>query len=345
MNPEWKTFLATQGAGVEAEEPVRFSSAPPFPPCSLHELSHLGLISVTGEDRVQFLQGQLTNDIRRLSPTHSQLAAYCTPKGRMLSILRLIDTGEEPLLLQLPRESLPGVLRRLGMFVIRSKVKLHDASDDWVRIGLAGDCAQERLADVFAELPTEPNGVSRQGDVLLLRHPGPTPRYEILGPVGEILPLWRRLTAQAVPSSAAHWAWFDIRAGIPNLLTQNVEAFVPQMTNLQLVDGVNFTKGCYAGQEVVARMQYLGKLKRRMYLAHVDGERAPQAGDELFSPLSDSGQGAGRVVDAQTSPEGGYDLLVVAEIAKVEADQLFLSEGGAKLSWLSLPYELPASTN
>lgn len=344
MNPEWKTFLTTQGAGVEAEEPVKFAAAAPFPPCSLHELSHLGLISVVGEDRVPFLQGQLTNDIRQLSPTHSQLAAYCTPKGRMLTILRLIDTGEQ-LLLQLPRELLPSVLRRLGMFVIRSRVGLRDASDDWVRMGLAGDCARERLAASFAELPTEPNEVSRQGDVLLLRHPGPTPRYEILGPVGELLPLWRCFVAQARPSSAAHWAWFDIRAGIPNLLTQNVEAFVPQMTNLQLVDGVSFTKGCYAGQEVVARMQYLGKLKRRMYLAHVDGEKAPQAGDELFSPLSDSGQGTGRVVEAQAAPGGGYDLLVVAEIAGVEADQLFLSEGGAKLSWLSLPYELSASSN
>lgn len=344
MNPEWKTFLTTQGAGVEAEEPVKFAAAAPFPPCSLHELSHLGLISVVGEDRVPFLQGQLTNDIRQLSPTHSQLAAYCTPKGRMLTILRLIDTGEQ-LLLQLPRELLPSVLRRLGMFVIRSRVGLRDASDDWVRMGLAGDCARERLAASFAELPTEPNGVSRQGDVLLLRHPGPTPRYEILGPVGDLLSLWRRFAAQAVPSNAAHWAWFDIRAGIPNLLAQNVEAFVPQMTNLQLVDGVSFTKGCYAGQEVVARMQYLGKLKRRMYLAHVDGEKAPQAGDELFSPLSDSGQGAGRVVEAQAAPGGGYDLLVVAEIAGVDADQLFLSEVGAKLSWLSLPYELSASSN
>jgi folate-binding protein YgfZ len=121
------------------------------------------------------------------------------------------------------------------------------------------------------------------------------------------------------------------------------EAFVPQMANMQLVDGVSFTKGCYTGQEVVARMQYLGKLKRRMYRARVVTDQAPQPGQELFSPGSASGQGAGRVVDARPTPAGGFELLVVAEIASAEGASLRLGdEQGPALQLLDMPYGLPA---
>ena len=134
------------------------------------------------------------------------------------------------------------------------------------------------------------------------------------------------------------WALADIRAGIPSVLEETVEAFVPQMANLQLVGGVSFTKGCYTGQEVVARMQYLGKLKRRMYLAHVVSANAPKPGDELFARGSTSGQGAGKVVDAQPAGDG-YDLLAVIEINSLEQQSVHLGEAGPALELLDLPYE------
>ncbi len=141
--------------------------------------------------------------------------------------------------------------------------------------------------------------------------------------------------------NADYWALLDVRAGIPTVYPETVEAFVPQMTNMQLVDGVSFTKGCYTGQEIVARMQYLGKLKRRMYLAHVDTAEPPKAGDPLFSPQNASGQGAGRVVDARPAPEGGYDLLAVAEIESAENGELHLvGDRGPLLQLQELPYSL-----
>jgi hypothetical protein len=137
------------------------------------------------------------------------------------------------------------------------------------------------------------------------------------------------------------WALLDIRAGQPTVYGSTSEAFIPQMTNMQLIDGVSFTKGCYTGQEVVARMQYLGKLKRRMYLAEVQSEAAPKIGDELLSDASASGQGAGKVVDARLDANGRYELLVVAEIAAVEQGKLTLGENGPALRFLDLPYSLP----
>jgi folate-binding protein YgfZ len=136
----------------------------------------------------------------------------------------------------------------------------------------------------------------------------------------------------------------DIRAGIPNVFEDTVEAFVPQMANLQLVGGVSFTKGCYTGQEVVARMQYLGKLKRRMYHARVDAGQPPTPGTEVFSPSSDSGQGAGRIVDAAASPDGGYEVLAVLQISSADANDLQLGDiDGPALQLMELPYAFEQS--
>jgi folate-binding protein YgfZ len=151
--------------------------------------------------------------------------------------------------------------------------------------------------------------------------------------------LWEEARQTATPTSRQAWALLDIRAGIPTVYPETVEAFVPQMANLQLVEGVSFTKGCYTGQEVVARMQYLGKLKRRMYRVRVDTGQPVEPGMELFSASSDSGQGAGRVVDAAASPDGGYEALVVTPISCAEADDLQLGDsGGPALHLLDMPY-------
>jgi hypothetical protein len=139
---------------------------------------------------------------------------------------------------------------------------------------------------------------------------------------------------------ATVWSLLGIRAGVPQVYGATTEAFVPQMINLHSIEGVSFRKGCYTGQEVVARMQYLGKLKRRMFLAHVDGSVAPKAGDELFSRETESGQGTGKVVDAQPAPQGGYDLLAVIHIAAVEAGSAIQlqDQNGPLLQFQPLPY-------
>ncbi|MCU7905885.1 MAG: folate-binding protein YgfZ [Candidatus Thiodiazotropha sp. (ex Epidulcina cf. delphinae)] len=327
MNIEWSAFLASRA------EPARGASENG---CALNDLSHYGLIRVEGEDAEPFLQGQMTNDMRQVTATHSNLAAWCNAKGRMLAGFRCFRRGEA-FYLQTPLENLSLVLRRLKLYVLRSKVDITDAGDDLVRIGCTGVCAEALLQPFFDERPQQVNGVRQQDRMTLIRLPGADPRFEVIGPTEQLLEIWRTAEGRALRMDEDFWALQEIRAGIPTLFQSTSETFVPQMTNMQLIDGVSFTKGCYTGQEVVARMQYLGKLKRRMYLAHVDTTTLPSPGDELFARGSASGQGAGKIVDARANG-GGYDLLAVIEIAGAEEDEVCLGENGPRLKILNLPY-------
>jgi folate-binding protein YgfZ len=289
---------------------------------------------------VQFLQGQFTNDVREVTAQHSQLSSFCSPKGRMLANFRIFQR-DGTLYLQLPRENLAVVLKRLGMFILRAKVTLEDASDELVGIGLAGACAPGLLEPRFPEIPAKAGDVLHADELTLIRLPDPTPRFQLVGPDEAMRELWQYLSGTATPADQDHWALLELRAGIPSVHPQTVDAFVPQMVNMHLIDGVSFRKGCYTGQEIVARMQYLGKLKRRMYLAHVDTDQAPAPGDELSSPATASGQGAGKVVDARHAPEGGYDLLAVIEIESAERGELHLGDSaGPILELRELPYRL-----
>ncbi|MCW8891242.1 MAG: folate-binding protein YgfZ [Sedimenticola sp.] len=338
MNNQWKSFLESQSARITADGDVSFTHARPFPDCALFDLSHLGLIRVSGEDAQTFLQGQFTNDTRDVTENRSQLSAYCSPKGRMLANFRLfMNRGDY--LLQMPLSTHGNVLKRLPMFVLMSKAKVTDATDELCTIGLAGECAVALLGKHFSTLPEQPGATIQQADTTLIRLPGAETRFQLTGTPETIIPLWQTLAENASPGTPDYWSLLDIRAGIPNIYEETSDAFVPQMTNMQLVDGVSFTKGCYTGQEVVARMKYLGKLKRRMYLASVETDTQPSPGDELFAPGSASGQGAGRIVDVRPSPSGGYELLAVAEIKSFEEGNLHLiNDQGPLLHPSSLPY-------
>jgi len=342
MNPQWQAFLAEQGAESAADGSLRSPNATEVPldgvtECTLFDLSHLGLIAVRGEDAESFLQGQLTNDIRELSPTHTQLSSHCSPKGRMLASFRVLRMGDT-IYLQLPRERLPEALKRLRLYVLRAKVTLDDASDGLTRIGIAGGCATDRLATQGLAVPEGDADLAMNGEVGILRLPSPTPRFELIGPVDALVTLWKALAPAATPGTADLWALHDIRGGIPTVYQETVDAFVPQMVNLQLIDGVSFTKGCYTGQEVVARMQYLGKLKRRMYWADVETDTPPRPGDELHVPTSTSEQASGRVVDARPAGAGRYELLAVVEIGAAEGGEVHLGEHGPVLRLQPPPY-------
>jgi folate-binding protein YgfZ len=311
---------------------------PVFPGCSITDLSHLGLIRARGPDVRTFLQGQLTNDIKQVTPAVAQLSSYCSPKGRMLASFWIFQRGED-LYLQLPADRLAAILKRLRMFVLRSQVTLEEAGDELVRFGLAGDCA----ADMLPSVPTEEKSCLTVDGLTVIRLPGDRPRFEVLGPPPALAGLWAEAAGRAEQTGPDFWRLMDIRAGIPNVYEDTVEAFVPQMANLQIVGGVSFTKGCYTGQEVVARMQYLGKLKRRMYRGHIDCPELPLPGTEIYSAASDSGQGAGRVVDAAPAPGGGFEALVVLQISVAEAGGIHLNDReGPILELLDLPYEFPA---
>jgi folate-binding protein YgfZ len=237
----------------------------------------------------------------------------------------------------LSRDIAPSVQKHISKFVMRAKVKASDASDTIVTAGAAGPKAEQALGEVFHDFPRQPNAVSRQpgtGTVVKLKDG----RFLLALMPSSAVALRKRLANSLVPVGSSAWRWLDIRNGVPRVSAATQEQLVPQMANFELLGGVNFDKGCYTGQEVVARMQHLGKLKRRMFLANV---AAPaEAGDPLYSEdLGD--QASGMVVNAEASPEGGYDLLAAVQIASREGSTVHLkSLGGPVLHFLPLPYAL-----
>lgn len=347
MLSEWQAFLQQSGANLAAGRVEHFGA--PEAECAaamqgdvLVDLSHFGLVQVEGPDSLTFMQGQFTNDVRAVDDGHSQLSGHLTPKGRLFNVFRLFQR-DGAYYLRMPAALVQPALERLRKYVLMSKVSLSDAGDSLLRIGVSGPHAYARLAQKLDHMPQAADEVAHGKGLTVVRVAGPHPRAEVYGEAANIQALWQKLATVAKPAGASAWALLDIHAGLPNIFPANVEAFVPQMVNLQLVNGVSFHKGCYTGQEVVARMQYLGTLKRRMYLAHIDGTVVPAAGTELYCSHSDSGQGAGRVVDAQPAPSGGVDLLAVVQISLVENnDEIRIGDAtGARLTFKSLPYAFP----
>lgn len=300
----------------------------------LVDLSHLGLLELTGEDTLTFLQGQVTNDVKQLDGSNSQYAGYCTAKGRLLATLLLWKAGDAHYL-QLDGGIAPMVMKRLTMYVLRSKVKIADAGDKLVRLGISGNGVEQTLAAIFPNVPQQPHQLARSNSLALLRLPGVMPRFELITPAEEAPALWQQLAQSSKPVGAAVWEWFDIHAGIPQVTAATQEEFVPQMLNLDILNGISFNKGCYTGQEIVARTHYLGKVKRRTHLAHVT--TSVQAGDKVYG--ADSDEAVGLIVNATPAAQGGYDLLAEIRLESVEAGPVRL-ESGATLQLQELPYGL-----
>ncbi|MBD3669547.1 MAG: folate-binding protein YgfZ, partial [Gammaproteobacteria bacterium] len=281
--------------------------------------------------------GQSTNDVRKVDAGHGQLAGYCSPKGRLLASFQLIQRDGDYFML-MERDIMEATLKRLRMFVLMSKVTLDDVSDEFCVAAVAGPTIEAKLD----QAPAGDYEVTQVQGLSQMRLPGTPPRFLLLADADTLVTLWNQLD-DVTPVGQGNWKLTDIRAAVPFIQAETVEAFVPQMVNMQApaIEGVSFKKGCYPGQEVVARMQYLGKLKRRMYRGRVETDTAPKPGDSIFSEASSSGQGAGKVVDAQPSPLGGFELLAVIEIASAESGGLLVgSESGASLELSELPYEL-----
>lgn len=346
MNPAWRDFLLQQGARSGEDDrihpPTATETSRDVGDCTRFDLSHLGLIAVLGADAGHFLQGQFTNDIRHLTDSLSQISGYCSPKGRLLALPRIIRSADT-IYLQLPVELVADTLERLRRYVLRSRVTLEDRRDGPIRIGLAGTDAPHRLERLGLPVPEQDNALAAAGGVRVLRLPSRVPRFQLIADYERQTQLWDALEPVSHWGGPDAWSLYDIRAGIPTIYPATVDAFVPQMVNLQLIDGVSFTKGCYTGQEVVARLHYLGKPKRRMYLAEVECPIPPRPGEALESTTSCSEQGAGRVVDARPMGDGRYALLAVIEIEAAEGPgEVRLGASGALLRLQPPPYGFPA---
>ncbi|TJZ73349.1 CAF17-like 4Fe-4S cluster assembly/insertion protein YgfZ [Chitiniphilus eburneus] len=302
-------------------------------------LTQFGVIRFAGEDSTLFLNGQLSSDVRALAVTQAQYSSYSTPKGRMLASFLVLRDGDD-YLLQLAAELLPAIQKRLSMYVLRSKTRASDASGEWLRLGVAGPEAPRLIERVVGSVPADDLAVLVGEALKVIRLPDA--RFEILATPAAAGALWQKLVdAGARPVGEPVWRLTDIRAGIAWVTSATQEDFVPQMANMELIGAVSFTKGCYPGQEIVARTQYLGKLKRRAL--RVEAAVAPSAGQEVYSPEM-NGQASGKVVQAAPAPGGGYEALVVAQTSSLEHGLHLESPDGPALTLLPLPYSLDAAT-
>ena len=305
-------------------------------------LPQFGVIDVAGDDAATFLHNQLTNDIEHLDAASARLSGYCSPKGRLLGSFLTWRAGHGVRLL-VSKDVQPAVQKRLSMFVLRAKAKLTDASDALAVVGFAGD-VRDALSGIFDALP---DGVHVKVDRpagTLIRVPDAAgrKRYLWIGPRAEVDARIAALGGSLPVVSPAVWDWLDIRAGEPRITQPAVEQFVPQMVNFDVIGAVNFRKGCYPGQEIVARSQYRGTIKRRTALAHVAGETdTVHAGVELFHN-DDPGQPCGMIVNAAAAPAGGVDALVEIKLAALDSGTVHLgSADGPVLAFDTLPYAWP----
>jgi len=306
---------------------------------TLVNLSHFGLIEFAGEEALPFLQGQLSCDVENLQIWHAQYGSYNTPKGRMLASFLLWRTADA-YYMQLPRGLCEPVRKRIAIFILRSKVRVTDASDGWALFGIAGTNAEQLLKKKLGPVPSTPMEMTTAENVSILKLD--STRFQIIAEADYASQVRDVLADETIPASREAWDLLDIRAGIPFVLPETQEQFVPQMANLDLVGGVSFSKGCYPGQEIVARMHYLGKLKQRMYLARIETADPPNAGDKVFSSMLGE-QAAGMLVNAAPVPGGGYDALVVMQIESAGSGDIhWKSLDGPRLQLKSLPYEIPS---
>jgi folate-binding protein YgfZ len=342
MNDLWEDALRRRGAVLERDAVLSF--ADPTVDLSalesgttLHPLAD-GLLDVQGDDAGPFLQAQLTSDVLGLHDRHAQYSAYCTAKGRILATFLLLRTAAG-YRLQLPRSLVQPIRTRLQKFVLRAKLRMADASDGVVLLGLGGPQAGDILARTVGTPPALPLEVAIHGNLTVVALENRC--YELLAPPEQAADLWDRLALEAQPAGVAGWEWRRIRAGIPWVTLATQEAFVPQMVDLDRIGAISFTKGCYPGQEIVARAQYLGLVKRRLYRFHAAAEAVP--GQNIFSPAGATDQTVGTVLNAAPAPGGGCDGLAVVQVEAAEPGSLQLgSPAGPALALHALSEMAPA---
>ncbi len=293
-------------------------------------LAHFGVIRVQGAEATSFLHGQLTQDFTALGPSQARLAAYCNAKGRMLASFYALRVNQDEILLVCSKDLLVDTVKRMSMFILRTKVRLTDASEDFALYGLAGEAIESTAGTLDPAWSRLEIG---RASVLTLPSADGVQRALWVAPASEAPP-------HVVALSQLAWAWGEVRSGVAMISTPIVGVFVPQMLNYESVGGVSFKKGCYPGQEVVARSQFRGSLKRRAYLAH--SKEPMRAGEELFE-LADQAQPCGTVAQTAESPLGGFDAIISMQVAAADSGNLHLrSVDGPALTVTPPPYPLLA---
>ncbi len=346
MNKDWQTFLSKQGGVFDEGVLKTFDGNDAYPDLTqtyLCDLSELGLIKASGKDAHNFLHGQFTNDLNLVTADNSQLSSYCNPKGRILSIFRVFMQNDDYFLL-MRRDVIEPVLKKLTMFKLMAKVELTDISDELVLFGVAGPDFNSLLKESNLPVPDEIDQSIHISEATVIRTPSESSRLLFISNPEKAATIWKSLSNKLTQSTSNVWNLHDIHSGVAQVTAETSEAFIPQMVNLELVGGVNFQKGCYPGQEIVARTHYLGKPNRRMYRISINTSTSPLPGTNIFS-IKDGEQPVGKIVSVQNSANDTCDALTVLRTEKENDDELRLeSLTGPKVTTLKLPYSLESDT-
>ena len=302
-------------------------------------LENSGIIHFSGTDAAEFLQGQLTNDVNLATQQQAQLTGYCNPKGRLIGLFQLLIT-EDSYLAITDREMVSALIQRLQMFVMRSAVTIENLSAEWAVVGLWGNDADKFLRDQGYAPTNDARKVSDSNTsppMIVVRTGANQSAYLLIGRRDQITALLNNAPHAHVNEKA--WQLLTIGAGHPSLTEATVDAFIPQMINLDLIDGISFQKGCYPGQEIVARTRYLGKLKRRMFLFDLPGCDV-KPGDPIFTDAND--QSVGTIVSTAVTADDQSRVLAVIRLVALQNP--LKTAAGLKLSRVSLPYSVPTTT-
>jgi len=349
MHTTWSPLLASQNIAPSLADPAQPSFASideastSLQAAALSPLSHLGALRIEGEEAAGFLHNLTSNDIKKLPVGSAQWNSLNSPKGRMLASF-LVWRQSDAYTLILSADLAAEIAKKFSMYVLRAKVKVSNISETVLLSGAFGARASEVLNQAGLNPPASGTGNTADDGIAVISIPqaGTADRYILISSTEKTPDLWHKLLSTSTMRAANVAAWIreDILAGIPLITKAIQEEFIAQMLNYELLGGVSFQKGCYPGQEIVARTQYLGKLKKRMYLAHLDGADIPAPGQDLYAPEFGE-QSCGKVVTVCAAAQGGSDMLIVAQMSAQEAGEIHLgSAAGPRLSLGTLPYAI-----
>jgi len=346
MNNDWKNYLLQNNAKQDDNGLFVFNQ--PYSDNQgddkddiICDLSYFSTIVIAGGDATEFIQGQFTNDVNKVDESNSQISGFCNNKGRMIANYRLFQ-HQQNYFISIRNDLVERSIQHLKNYILRSEVAIQDISEQLIHIGVSGENAAALLGSYIDNLNTNIDSVSSNENYIAIRVAGDTPRYEIFCSFEHATKLWQELEEKTNIVNTAYWNYLNIKNGLPFIDGNTSEQFVPQMANMELINGISFEKGCYTGQEIVARTHFLGKQKRRTYRISIMSEIEPKAGDQLATDTSTENQYTGTLVTLHPTSENNYEALAVIQIKSAEEDKLQLKESAAKISVLDLPYSLTA---
>lgn len=351
LDPQWLTFLNSQNAqfdesgkinsfGQAELERFLIKNGP-----VLTSLTHQGLIKVTGSEAETFLQGQLSSDIKDVTETNAQISAYCDPKGQVLAIF-LIFKYKGDLYLNFDGSLKESILKRLTMFVMRSDVLLADVSGSLIHIGFAGEFGDldiQRRLDTKVKSVYETGYIELEGmpDVCVVKVPGPYHKYDLFGPADQVELAWQNLRTNADVTNSFDWNLLNITAGVPEVTSETSAQFIAQFLNLDKLNGINFKKGCFPGQEIIARVHYRGKVTKRMFRIRCNEVLDLKAGETLTLKDNQDKNHKLTVINGNPGIFEGSLFLAIGTLKSLEAvEGDLVTESGQPAFIEPLPYSV-----